>query len=278
MLVRRSLLLGFSMASAVLGLVLSSDSWAQDVRHLCSEKYQAAKAAGTLNGDSWPQFYSKCTAEAKANPPAAEAAPAAAAPVDIRHICSEKYQATKAAGTLNGETWPQFYSRCTTETKANPPAAAVAQPPAPAPVVAAPPPPAPPPVVAAPPPPAPAPVVAAPPPPAPAPVVAAPAPPPVAAPAPPPVVAAPAVTPSPVNPLKKPATKPMAPTAAEAPSTAVFPTAIAPAYANEKPGKARMKTCDDQYKANKATNANGGLKWIEKGGGYWSECNKRLKG
>ena len=55
-------------------------------------------------------------------------------------------------------------------------------------------------------------------------------------------------------------------------------TAIAPAYANEKPGKARMKTCDDQYKANKATNANGGLKWIQKGGGYWSECNKRLKG
>ncbi len=62
------------------------------------------------------------------------------------------------------------------------------------------------------------------------------------------------------------------------PGTAVFPTAIAPAYANEKPGKARMKTCDDQYKANKATNANGGLKWIQKGGGYWSECNKRLKG
>ena len=243
MLVRGSLLLGFSMASAVFGLVLSRDGWAQDVRHLCSEKYQAAKAAGTLNGETWPQFYSRCTADAKANPPAAAAAPAAPAPLNVRRICSEKYQAAKAAGTLNGEAWPQFYSKCAAETKANPPAAAVAQPPAPAPVVAAPPPPAPAPVVAAP--------------------------------APPPVVAAPAVTPSPVNPLKKPATKAMA---AEAPSTAVFPTAIAPAYANEKPGKARMKTCDDQYKANKATNANGGLKWIQKGGGYWSECNKRLKG
>jgi hypothetical protein len=260
MLVRRSVLLGFSMASAVFGLVLSRDSWAQDVRHQCSEKYQAAKAAGTLNGDTWPQFYSKCTAEAKGSPPAAAAAPAAAAPPDVRHICSEKYQAAKAAGTLNGEAWPQFYSRCTIETKANPPAAA-ATPPA-AKVVR---------------PPAPAPVVAAPPPPASAPAVAAPASPPVAAPAPPPVVAAPAVTPSPVNPLKKPATKPMAPAAAAAASTAVFPTAIAPAYANEKPGKARMKTCDDQYKANKATDANGGLKWIQKGGGYWSECNKRLK-
>jgi hypothetical protein len=268
MLLRRSLLRGFSMASAVFGLVLSRDSWAQDVRHLCSEKYQAAKAAGTLNGDTWPQFYSKCTADAKANPPAAEAAPAAAAPPDVRHICSEKYQAAKAAGTLNGEAWPQFYSRCTAETKANPPAAA-ATPPA----AAVAPPPAPAPVVATPPPPAPAPVVEAPAPPPPAPAQA-----PVAEAPPPPVVTPPAVTPAPVNPLKKPATKPVAPAVATAPSTAVFPTAIAPAYANEKPGKARMKTCDDQYKANKATNANGGLKWIQKGGGYWSECNKRLKG
>jgi hypothetical protein len=267
MLLRRSLLLGFSMASAVFGLVLSRDSWAQDVRHLCSEKYQAAKAAGTLNGDTWPQFYSKCTADAKANPSAAEAAPAAAAP-DVRHICSEKYQAAKAAGTLNGEAWPQFYSRCTAETKANPPAAA-----APPPAAAVAPPPAPAPVVATPPPPAPAPVVEAPAPPPPAPAQA-----PVAEAPPPPVVTPPAVTPAPVNPLKKPATKPVAPAVATAPSTAVFPTAIAPAYANEKPGKARMKTCDDQYKANKATNANGGLKWIQKGGGYWSECNKRLKG
>jgi hypothetical protein len=233
MFVRRSFsLVSISAASILFGLVPIGQSAAQDVRHECSVKYQAAKAANTLNGDTWPQFYSKCTAEAKANPPAAATAPAAAAPVDVRHICSEKYQAAKAAGTLNGEAWPQFYSRCSIETKANPPAATATPPAAPAPVVAAPPPPA-------------------------------------------PVVAAPA----PVNPLKKPATKPMAPAAAAAaPSTAVFPTAIAPAYSNEKPGKARMKTCDDQYKANKATNANGGLKWIQKGDGYWSECNKRLKG
>jgi hypothetical protein len=42
-------------------------------------------------------------------------------------------------------------------------------------------------------------------------------------------------------------------------------------------GKARMHTCLDQYKPNKANNANGGLKWIQKGGGYYSACNKRLK-
>ena len=94
-----------------------------------------------LNDETWPQFYSRCTTEAKANAAAAEAT--AAPPLDIRHICSEKYQAAKAAGTLNG-TWPQFYSRCTAETKANPPAitATPAAPVVTPPVVAAPAPPA----------------------------------------------------------------------------------------------------------------------------------------
>jgi hypothetical protein len=113
--------------------------------------------------------------------------------------------------------------------------------------------------------------------------VEAPAPPPAAAPAPPPVAASPEVTPPPANPLKKPAKKPVAPTvAAPAPaaasSTAVFPTAIAPEFANEKPAKARMKTCGAQWQANKANNATGGMKWNPKGGGYMSECLKRLKG
>src|SRR3954466_9811235 len=58
----------------------------------------------------------------------------------------------------------------------------------------------------------------------------------------------------------------------------VFPNAVSPKYSNESPGKARMHTCLDQYNANKTTNRNGGLNWIAKGGGYYSECNKRLKG
>jgi hypothetical protein len=33
-----------------------------------------------------------------------------------------------------------------------------------------------------------------------------------------------------------------------------------------------------QYNTNKTGTGNGGLKWIQKGGGYYSECNKRLKG
>jgi hypothetical protein len=82
-----------------------------------------------------------------------------------------------------------------------------------------------------------------------------------------------------------PAPAPAAP-AAPAPSgavpaavgNAVFPNAVDPKYAKETAGKARMHTCVDQYNANTAGNGNGGMKWIQKGGGYYSECNKRLKG
>jgi hypothetical protein len=58
-----------------------------------------------------------------------------------------------------------------------------------------------------------------------------------------------------------------------------YPKQISSKYDDETPGKARLHTCLDQYNANKA--ANGGtapMRWIEKGGGYYSQCNKRLKG
>jgi hypothetical protein len=91
--------------------------------------------------------------------------------------------------------------------------------------------------------------------------------------------AAPAAAPAPTTasaPPAAPAPKP-APTPAAA-GNAVFPSAVDSKYSKESAGKARMETCLDQYKANKAGNGNGGLKWIQKGGGYYSECNKRLKG
>jgi hypothetical protein len=126
--------------------------------------------------------------------------------------CSAKYQAAKTAGTLNGQKWNDFRkSQCSAE--ATPAASPAAAPAAPAPTTAA--------------------------------------------------------------------KKEAAPSPAAAPAAtgnAVFPSAVDPKYAKETPGKQRFKTCDDQYNANKATNGNGGLKWIQKGGGYYSECNKRLKG
>jgi hypothetical protein len=96
---------------------------------------------------------------------------------------------------------------------------------------------------------------------------AAPAPAPAAAPAPPPAAPKAEAKPAP------------APAAAPMPvGNAVFPSALDPKYAKETAGKGRMHTCVDQYNANKTTNGNGGLKWIQKGGGYYSECNKKLKG
>ena len=124
--------------------------------------------------------------------------------------CSAKYQAAKAAGTLNGQKWNDFRkAQCGADAAAAP--------------------------------------------------AAAPAAPKEAAAKPKKLEATPAAAPMPSGP-------------------AIFPMAVDPKYAKETAGKARMHTCVDQYNANKATNANGGLKWIEKGGGYYSECNKRLKG
>ena len=124
--------------------------------------------------------------------------------------CSAKYQAAKTAGTLNGQKWNDFRkAECGAEATQT----------------------------------------------------AAPAAPPAAA---------------PPKEAKKEAAPAAAPAAPSGP--AVFPTAVDPKYSKETGGKARMHTCVDQYNANKTTNANGGLKWIQKGGGYYSECNKRLKG
>ena len=123
--------------------------------------------------------------------------------------CSAKYQAAKTAGTLNGQKWNDFRkAECSADAAATP-------------------------------------------------------------------AAAPAPAPAPKEVAKKPEAAPAFPTPA---GNAVFPFAINPKYAQESPGKARMHTCVDQYNANKATNGNGGLKWIQKGGGYYSECNKKLKG
>ena len=148
----------------------------------------------------------------------------------IQKECSQKYQAAKAANTLNGMKYNEYYKQCAAAAKAG------GTTPAATPTTA------------------------------PAPAAPAPAPTPTAAPAPR------APTPAPTT-----ASKPMpAPTTAS--GNAIFPTAVSASFSNLSAGKARMQTCLAQYKTNKTNNGNGGLKWIEKGGGYYSECNKRLKG
>jgi hypothetical protein len=128
--------------------------------------------------------------------------------------CSAKYQAAKTAGTLNGQKWNDFRKAQCGSDAAAAPAATPAAAPAPAKEAAAKP--------------------------------------------------------------KKEAAPAAAPAAPAGP--AMFPSTVDSKYSKETEGKQRMHTCLDQYNANKAGNANGGLKWIQKGGGYYSECTKKLKG
>ncbi|GBQ21403.1 hypothetical protein AA0472_0439 [Acetobacter estunensis NRIC 0472] len=74
------------------------------------------------------------------------------------------------------------------------------------------------------------------------------------------------------------AKKAEAPVAPVSSGNVVFPGAVSSKYSSLSAGKARMKTCLDQYHANKSTGGNGGQKWIMKGGGYYSLCVKHLKG
>ena len=74
------------------------------------------------------------------------------------------------------------------------------------------------------------------------------------------------------------ATEPKAPAAPNAPKDVVFPQSVDKKFAKESPGRARMHTCLEQYKIDKKNNALGGLRWMHKGGGYYSLCNARLKG
>ncbi len=120
--------------------------------------------------------------------------------------CSAKYQAAKTAGTLNGQKWNDFRkAECGSDAAAAPAAMPAAAPAAPKEAAAKP---------------------------------------------------------------KKEAAPPAAPAAAPAvpAGPAVYPSAVDPKYSKETAGKGRMHTCVDQYNANKTANANGGMKWIQKGG------------
>jgi hypothetical protein len=129
--------------------------------------------------------------------------------------CSAKYQAAKTAGTLAGQTWNDFRkAQCGADATAAPAATPAAAPAAPAEAAAKP-------------------------------------------------------------KSKKGGETAAAPAAPAGP--AVFPSAVDPKYSKETAGKARLHTCADHWKTNKAANTTGGLRWIQKGGGYWPECNKKLK-
>ncbi|TIU36013.1 MAG: hypothetical protein E5W28_09300 [Mesorhizobium sp.] len=62
-----------------------------------------------------------------------------------------------------------------------------------------------------------------------------------------------------------------------APAGVTFPATLAAEFKTETPAKARMKTCLQGYHDNKEAGTLNGLRWIQKGGGYYSLCNAKLK-
>ena len=246
----------------------------------CSTKYNAAKDAGTLAGQTWNQFRkAECAAEsnaaasepakpakktAKADKATAPAAAADAAKGLTTKECSTKYQAAKAAGTLNGMKWNDFRkSECAAgaSAEAAKPAKAVTK------------------------------------------TAKA------------TDTAANGLTtkecstkyqaakagntlggmkwndfrkaecganaadddsaPAPTE--ANYSNEPETPTI-KAPRGVKFPSAVSSKFSSETPGKARMHTCLEQYYANKDADSLNGLRWIQKGGGFYSLCNAKLKG
>ncbi|MFZ0558784.1 MAG: hypothetical protein WAM55_05795, partial [Methylovirgula sp.] len=64
-------------------LCIAGEAQAESIQKQCSVKYQAAKAANSLNGETWNQFYKQCATELKggsAAAPAQTSAPASAPP------------------------------------------------------------------------------------------------------------------------------------------------------------------------------------------------------
>jgi hypothetical protein len=288
--------MGIAFASVTGAMLFAMPAHALSAKE-CSVLFQSAKDKNTLNGMKWQDFRkANCAADATAAAPAVDPAPAAAKPAKAKKVkdtaaaapaavaapagvklsakdCSTKYQADKAAGTLNGMKWNDYRkAMCSGD-------AAVAEPVA-----------------------APAPTKAK----KPAATMAAAA----------PVDAVGHLTVKECSALYQTAkaantlngmkwndfrsTKCTTDTQAEpdvADVAADAPDPVEPAvvanvsvpkgikmpkvvnaqYADQSAGKARMHTCVDAYHVNKDAGTLNGLRWIQKGGGFYSICNSKLK-
>ena len=74
------LLAGTALA---IGLGAAAPARAETVMQQCGQQYQAAKAAGTLNGMTWNQYRTDCATRLKAQPASVPEAPAPAGPPPV---------------------------------------------------------------------------------------------------------------------------------------------------------------------------------------------------
>lgn len=56
-----------------------------------------------------------------------------------------------------------------------------------------------------------------------------------------------------------------------------FPATLSGEFSGQTPSQQRMRTCLKSYHANKDAGTLSGLRWVQKGGGYYSLCSARLK-
>jgi hypothetical protein len=132
-----------ALATAIL-LGMAATANAQSVMKQCGEQWQAAKAAGTTNGETWPQFLAQCRAQQKGGsapaPIPSTFAPAPAPPAPTGQTsagetktssqCNAEYAANKAAIKAAGQTKRDFVAACRSGNESIPTAATA--PPAPA--------------------------------------------------------------------------------------------------------------------------------------------------
>jgi hypothetical protein len=130
----------------VVALTGSSVASAQSVMKVCGDQWKQAKAAGTTNGETWPQFLAQCREQQKAastgggTAPASSTfgpAPAAPAPsysqapaggVRTASQCNAEYAANKAAIRSSGQTKRDFVAACRAGNETIPQGAAAAPP------------------------------------------------------------------------------------------------------------------------------------------------------
>ncbi len=137
----RSLFLRLTTGAAMmLGVTFSgSTADAQSVMKLCGDQWKAAKAAGTTNGETWPQFLAQCRAQQNGGASAAPPAPAAPTPnfapapasADVKTAsqCDAEYAANKVAIKASGQTRRAFVAACRAGTETIPQGTVAAPPP-----------------------------------------------------------------------------------------------------------------------------------------------------
>ena len=137
---RLSVLRVGAAAVIALGIAIagSSAANAESIMKECGSEWQAAKAAGTTNGQTWQEFLKSCRVQHQGGAqapaaPAAQAAPApAAAPAPTAVArksakeCNAEYAANKAAIRSSGQRKADFIAACRAGNETIPQGAAAA--------------------------------------------------------------------------------------------------------------------------------------------------------